>query len=154
MVSLPPHSSGRILEVSKSKLKGIVKMMDAVGGKQRSVSSGNLDNKTMVLGAVERGGTIRLKVERRKESEPQGAPCLHKRPRTATERLITDENPAYFGIADDDTTHETVNHRAEEWVRDLCLRTPSRMWSLFKRGIVRLLSSNQRKASAILHQRI
>jgi hypothetical protein len=128
-----------VLEVSKSKLKGIVEIDETyVGGKQRYVGSGNLDNKTMVLGAVERGGAIRLSVEHRKKANRK---ILHAFIKDTTEpttkRLMTDENQAYRGIADSDTTHETVNHRAEEWVRgDVHTNSVEGVWSLFKRGIV------------------
>ncbi|HSR08969.1 MAG TPA: IS1595 family transposase [Bryobacteraceae bacterium] len=126
-------------EVNASQLKGIVEIDETyVGGKQRHVGSGNLDNKTMVLGAVERGGAIRLRVEHRKKASRK---VLHAFIKEAThpqtERLMTDENPAYLGIADEDTTHETVNHRAEEWVRgDVHTNTVEGVWSLFKRSLV------------------
>jgi transposase-like protein len=128
-----------VLEATKSKLKGVVEIDETyVGGKQRYVGSGNLDNKTMVFGAVERGGAIRLKVEHRKKANRK---VLHAFIRETTdpktERLMTDDNPAYLGIADEDTTHETVNHHAEEWVRgDVHTNTVEGVWSLFKRGIV------------------
>jgi transposase-like protein len=121
-----------VLEASKSKLKGIVEIDETyVGGK-------HLDNKTMVLGAVERGGAIRLKVERRKKANRKVLHAFIKDiTEPTTERIMTDENPAYLGIADSDTTHETVNHRAEEWVRgDVHTNSVEGVWSLFKRGIV------------------
>ena len=50
---------------------------------------------------------------------------------------MTDELPAYRGIADHDTTHETVNHSAEEWVRgDVHTNTIEGVFSLFKRSVV------------------
>ena len=50
---------------------------------------------------------------------------------------MTDENPGYVGIADEDTTHETVTHHAEEWVRgDVDTSGMEGVWSLFKRSIV------------------
>lgn len=54
-----------------------------------------------------------------------------------TEAIMTDEWPAYLGIADEDTRHETVNHRAEEWVRgDVHTNGIENVWSLLKRSIV------------------
>jgi len=92
----------------------------------------------MVLGAVERGGAIRLRVERRKKANRTVLHAFIKdTTHPKTERLMTDENPAYLGIADEDTTHETVNHSAEEWVRnDVHTNSVEGVWSLFKRGIV------------------
>ena len=46
------------------------------------------------------------------------------------EAIYTDEWPAYRGIEDANTRHETVNHRAEEWVHatytQTLLRAPGR----------------------------
>ncbi len=54
-----------------------------------------------------------------------------------TEAIYTDEWPAYKGIADHNTRHETVNHSAEEWVRgDVHTNTVEGIWSLFKRSVV------------------
>jgi transposase-like protein len=128
-----------VLEASKSKLKGIVEIDETyVGGKKRYVGSGSLEGKTMVLGAVERGGEIRLRVERRKKATKKVLRAfINSTTERTTERLMTDENPAYLGIADADTTHETVNHRAEEWVQgDVYTNSVEGVWSLFKRGIV------------------
>ena len=54
-----------------------------------------------------------------------------------TERIITDEWYPYLGIADHNTTRETVNHKAEEWVRgDVHTNTVERVWSLLERSVV------------------
>lgn len=109
-----------------------------IGGKRRHVGMGSLEGKTMVLGAVERGGEIRLKVERRKKATKK---TLHhfvlENTAEQTQRLMTDENPGYIGIHDANTTHESVNHSAEEWVRgDVHTNSVEGVWSLFKRSIV------------------
>jgi transposase-like protein len=116
---------------------GIVELDETyVGGKKRHVGAGSLKGKTMVLGAVERGGEIRLRVDKRKQAS---AKALHRfvmeNTAATTKRLMTDEAPGYRGIADTDTTHETVNHRAG--VRgDVHTNTVEGVWSLFKRSIV------------------
>jgi transposase-like protein len=131
-----------MLEVNPKPLGadgGIVELDETYcGGKKRYVGRGSLEGKTMVLGAVERGGEIRLRVDRRKKASRE---VLHSfvvetlSPDTA--RIMTDEAPGYLGIADEDTTHETVNHRAEEWVRgDVHTNSVEGVWSLFKRSIV------------------
>ena len=90
------------------------------------------------LKRIERGGAIRLRVEHRKKASRKVLHAFIKETtHPQTERLMADENPAYLGIADEDTTHETVNHHAEEWVRgDVHTNTVEGVWSLFKRGIV------------------
>jgi transposase-like protein len=126
-------------EMKPTQLTGIVEIDESyIGGRRRHVGSGNLDNKTMVLGAIQRGGNVHLRVERRKKATKK---TLHQFVRDTTDaktkRLMTDENPAYLGIADADTTHESVNHRAEEWVRgDVHTNSVEGVWSLFKRSIV------------------
>ncbi len=107
-----------------------------VGGKARGFGRGYTDNKTMVLGVVERNGQVRLKVARHADRETlHGFLRLHTHPRTR--RIITDEWPAYKGIADRDTRHETVNHRAKEYVRgDVHTNTIESVWSLLNRSIV------------------
>jgi len=77
-------------EASSIDLTGTVELDESyIGGKRRHVGSGNLDNKTMMLGALARGGEVRLRVEKRQKA----------------------------GIADEDTMHDTANHHVEEWVR-------------------------------------
>jgi len=50
---------------------------------------------------------------------------------------MTDDNPGYCGIDDANTTHESVNHSLEEWVRgDVHTNSVESVWSLFKRSVV------------------
>lgn len=107
-----------------------------VGGKRRHVGRGYKGNKTMVLAAVQRGGEIRMSVDKRPSRK-----VLHKfvQQTTAsdTRNVYRDENPAYLGIEDQDTNHETVNHSADEWVRgDVHTNSAEGVFSLFKRSIV------------------
>ena len=118
-------------------LKGIVEVDETyVGGKTKGMGHGYKGNKTIVVGATERGGEARLQV-----IDDNGRKTLHQfiRENTspATEAIYTDEWPAYLGIADTDTRHETVNHSAEEWVRgDVHTNSVEGVWSLLKRSIV------------------
>jgi transposase-like protein len=124
-------------EASPIPLDGIVEVDETyVGGKRRHVGRGYRGNKTMVLGAAQRGGPIRLKIEKHADQK-----TLHGFIRSATKdktkAIYTDELPAYAGIADHNTKHETVNHHAEEWVRaDVHTNTVESVWSLLKRSIV------------------
>ena len=116
-------------------LFGIVQVDETmVGGKARGENW--RDNKTWVVGAVQRGGGIRL----------ERIPDVRKRTlhdfiartvRDEAEAIYTDELRSYIGIEDDDTRHETVNHRAEEWVvGDVHTNSIESVWALFKRSIV------------------
>jgi transposase-like protein len=111
------------------------------GGKRRHVGSGYVGNKTMILGALERGeiSQIRLRVEKNKKRGDKQV--LHgfvaEASKPDTSKVYTDDNPGYLGIANEDTQHESVNHSAEEWVRgDVHTNGMEGAWSLFKRSIV------------------
>jgi transposase-like protein len=118
-------------------LKGIVEIDESfIGGKRRHVGSGNMVGKTMVVGALERGGPIRFRVKKRRDRK-----TLHRfiRDHVAdeAEAIYTDELKSYEGIEHDDTRHDSVNHKAEEWVRgDVHTNGMESGWSLFKRSIV------------------
>lgn len=120
-----------------SLLKGIVEVDETyVGGKTKGMGHGYKGNKTIVVGATQRGGEARLQV-----IDDNGRKTLHQfiRENTMpnTEAIYTDEWPAYNGIADHDTRHETVNHSQEEWVRgDVHTNSVEGVWSLLKRSIV------------------
>lgn len=123
-------------QANPEPLSGTVEVDETyVGGKVRGKGRGYKGNKTIVAGAVQRGGNIVLQVV-----DDNGRRTLHGfiRDNTipATERIITDEWPACRGIGDMDTLHETVNHREEEWVRgDVHTLTVESVWSLFKRSL-------------------
>ncbi|MEP6669341.1 MAG: IS1595 family transposase [Chthoniobacter sp.] len=118
-------------------LKGIVEVDETyVGGKTRGTGHGYKGNKAIAIGAVQRGGKIRLQIIQHADKA-----TLHKfiADNTApdTEAIYTDSLPAYNGVADEDTRHESVNHRAEEWVRgDVHTNGIESVWSLLKRSIV------------------
>jgi len=107
-----------------------------VGGKRRNVGHGYKGNKTVVAGAVQRKGQARLQV-----IDDRSREILHefikKHVAPNTEAIYTDDWPAYKGIADHDTKHETVNHSAEEWVRgEIHTNYVENIWSLLKRSLV------------------
>ena len=125
-------------EVDAQLLKGIVEVDETfVGGRMESQGRGYKGNKTVVVGAMQRGGNICLQVVRGTDRE-----TLHDfiRESTAgdTEAIYTDEWPAYKGIADKDTEHKTVKHRDKEYVAEGYIHTNSieNVWSLLKRSII------------------
>ena len=126
-------------EASPELLAGIVEADETYVGGARRLGSGYLGNKTMILGALQRGGDVRLKVEtrRKKPTKKMLHKFLNQTTDPKTECIMTDENPGYIGIADDDTRHESVNHSEEEWVRgEVHTNGMEGVWSLFKRSIV------------------
>jgi transposase-like protein len=94
------------------------------------------DNKTVVLGAIERGGKLRVRVApNAKQSTIHG--FLNETVSDDAEAIYTDSFRSYRGIADGDTRHEWVDHSAEEWVRgDVHTNGIESAWSLFDRAVM------------------
>jgi len=107
-----------------------------VGGKRKNVGHGFKGNKALVAGVAQRNGEVRLQVidDRTREALHE---FIKKYIAPDTEAIYTDNWPAYDGIADQDTRHETVNHSADEWVRgDVHTNYVENIWSLLKRSLV------------------
>jgi transposase-like protein len=128
-------------------LRGIVEADETyVGGKprnslhgvqgRREASKRRFDNKAVVLGAVERGGKVRLRLApAAKGATVKGflADVVHDE----AEAIYTDENRVYNGIEDANTRHETVNHSRDEWVNgQVHTNTVESVWSLFDRSVI------------------
>ena len=126
-------------DIESTKLSGIIEIDETwIGGRQRGGGKGHWHhtNKTAVVGAIERDGKVRLQViHARTKRVLQG--WIRKNVADETEAIYTDEWPPYAGIGDEDTRHETVNHRAKEWVRGLVhTNSVESIWSLLKRCII------------------
>ena len=130
------------------KLSGIVEADETfVGGKQRyhrerdeygRYKSGfdPARPKAVVLGAIERGGQVRLRLAPDRSKKSIGEFLLAE-VEDGAEAIFTDEWKSYHHVADENTRHETVNHSQEEWVRgDVHTNTMENVWSLLKRSIV------------------
>jgi transposase-like protein len=127
-------------DLHAAQLTGTVEVDETyIGSKRRTrgVGQGNWRPfKQIILGAVERNGRLRMSagIDNRKVN-------LHGfiREQVAEDcpRIYTDELPAYKGIGDENTIHETVNHSAKEYVRgDVHTNTIEGAFGLFKRGLV------------------
>jgi transposase-like protein len=129
-------------EDSPVPLQGIVEMDETfIGGfdGQRAGSKGPHANKAMVMGAVQRGGEVRLLLQARPDRKTRRA--YHDFVDAAVSddatHLYTDSAKAWGNLSDENTTHKMVNHSAEEWVNaQVHTNTIEGVWSLFKRSIV------------------
>ena len=115
-------------------LLGVVEVDETmVGGKAKGKDYRR--NKTWVAGAIQRDGQVRLERIpniRKRTLHDFIARTVHDK----AEAIYTDELASYLGIADDDTRHETVNHRAEQWVvGDVHVNSIEGVWGLFKRSL-------------------
>jgi transposase-like protein len=126
-------------EARPEPLRGTVEIDETyIGGKRRNVGEGYRKNKSMVLGAIQRGGDVRFRVESHAYASKA---ILHRFVKDTihpdAEAIYTDDAQGYGGIADKNTRHETVRHSTEEWVRaDIHTNTVEGVWSLFKRSLV------------------
>ena len=124
-------------DVSNELLSGIVEVDECyVGGKVSGKGRRYTGNKSIAIGAIQRGGKLRLQVI------PYATKAtlfqfVKENTSPDTEAIYTDQLPAYLGIGDEDTRHESVNHGAEEWVRgDVHTNGIESVWSLLERSIV------------------
>jgi transposase-like protein len=124
-------------EVDAQLLKGIVESDETfVGGKVEGEGRGYTGNKTIVVGAIQRGSNIVLQVVRGWDRETLHG-FIRENVSGDVEAIYTDEWEAWKGIADGDTEHETVNHSEGEWVRgDVHTNSLENVWSLLKRSII------------------
>jgi len=118
-------------------LKGIVEVDETyVGGKAKGMGRGYRGNKTAVVGAVQRGGKIALQVIRGPDRDTLHE-FIHDNVSDSAEAIYTDDWPAYNGIEDADTRHETVNHSMKQWVHGkVHTNTVEGVWSLLKRSVI------------------
>src|SRR5256886_5766862 len=135
-----------VKDADSSLLSGICELDETfVGGKAKNMHKaqrarkihgrGGAD-KAMVLGAIERGGKVRLDVAINRDRETLKA-FIAAKLADETTAIMTDDFPAYDGCGDSNTRHETVNHSAKEYVRgDDHTNTMENVWSLFKRSII------------------
>jgi transposase-like protein len=127
-------------EQSPVPLAGIVEVDETyVGGYQRDKGQGPFANKTLVLGAVARDGEVRMKVQYGKNNRKRETYRQFVKDTIADEatHIFTDAANAWGDLSDDDTEHQKVSHRTEEWVRaQVHTNTVEGVWSLLKRSVV------------------
>jgi transposase-like protein len=121
--------------VEESPLVGVVEVDETlIGGKVEGAGRGYRENKTVVIGALQRGGKVRLRVipNTRRHNVIDFIEANVK-----AEAIYTDELKSYERGIDPETRHETVTHSAGEYVRgDVHTQGVESVWSLFKRSII------------------
>ncbi len=124
-------------------LSGIVEADETyIGGKlggfanKKEAARHRRDNKAVVVGAVQRGGRVRLRVIPDTRSESIKS-FLRDVVADDAEAIYTDSHRSYRGIGDENTRHEWVDHSADEWVRgQIQTNTVESVWSLFDRSVI------------------
>lgn len=127
-------------EGSPVPLKGIVEIDETwIGGRRRGSGGKWRDHKKMILGAVARGGEVRLEVREGpgRESKVSYQSFVKAHVDGKAEMILTDSDSSWGDMSDFDTAHEKVDHAREEWVRGIVhTNTIEGVWSLFKRGVI------------------
>ena len=106
-----------------------------IGGARKGGGRGNYRiNKTIVVGAAERGGKIVTRIiPNIRKHNLLPAVKLAVKPGSA---VHTDQNHSYRNLPAMGFKHEAVNHNREEWVRgDSHVQTIEGFWANLKRGI-------------------
>jgi transposase-like protein len=122
------------------KLGGVVEIDETyVGGKQKGKGQGfGLRQKEIVMGAVQRGGELRLRHIKKLNSDTLRE-FINEHVGTDAERVMTDEHRAYPAALAPEFSmrHYTVNHIKGEYVRgDITTNSIESAFSLFKRGLI------------------
>jgi transposase len=137
------HRIRSAMEDETGVLHGVVEADETyVGGKlggfknRRESAQHRRDNKTVVLGAVERGGRVKFRVAPDASQENVHG-FLKDVVHDDAEAIYTDSHRSYRGVGDHNTKHEYVDHSADEWVRgQVHTNTVESVWSLFDRSVI------------------
>jgi transposase-like protein len=123
---------GGIVEVDETYIGGKARNMHAVDRRRRNVK--DISTKTMVMGAVERGGKVFAKVvpNRKKETIKEAIFSAIEKGTT----VHTDEFPAYIHAAKDvEFEHKVINHLERYVDGNVHTNGIENFWSLLKRGL-------------------
>ena len=126
-------------------LRGIVEVDETYFGTRRKTPKGGKPlgrpgakdtGKAMVVGAVQRGGEVRLKVKpNAKKTTLHG--FVRESVSPDADAIYTDEWKGYLGLSEFGPLHDTVGHGKGEYVRgNVSTNTVESVWSLFQRAII------------------
>src|ERR1043165_1403177 len=125
------------VECDEAYIGGKVKWMHESDKLRRKTGSRGKGGKTAVMGAIERGGKVRLQSMGKHISHEMIRELIKAKLADETKVIASDQHGAYIGIGDDKTIHVRVDHSKGEYVRGLAhTNTLENVWSLFKRSIV------------------
>ncbi len=103
----------------------------------RTANNGTIQNKTMVMGMIERGGNLKLIACGKETGNYILQPLIHENvDKDAV--IISDSSNAYEGLHKEYAGHEIVNHSADEYCRDGVIHTNTieGAFGMLKRSII------------------
>ena len=131
------HRIRKALETADGFLRGIVEVDESYMGGVRTGTSAGFKSKTLVIGAVERDGEVRMKAIGQGQRPSGETVGKFLRANIAEDAMVmTDEGRWYNGTISP-SKHRTVNHSKKEWVEgSVHTNGIEGAWSLFKRSVV------------------
>lgn len=131
------HRIRKALQTPHALLTGVVEIDETyLGGEKRGRGRGYKKNKAILVGAIQRGGKVRVK-SIKKNNRKTLRQFIHETIADDAKWIYTDEHPAYGNLSDKNTGHAKVRHSEEEWVRgDVHTNSIEGVWSLFKRSVI------------------
>lgn len=119
-----------IVEMDETFVGG--KVGNMTKSKRAEIKSSGRDNKTPVMGIIQRNGKARLKVIKSLDSF-QGLIADHVKPSAV---VVTDSHPTHVGIEEICKGHILINHSNDEYVNgEYHTNTVEGFFSMLKRGI-------------------
>lgn len=129
-----PSMLSGVIEIDESFVGGKTKNMSKKKRKDIKENKTLNDNKTVVIGMVERGGNIICKPIQSRRNEhilPEIAKHIH-----IGSTVYTDEWRAYESLKQNHH-HDYIEHRMDQFVKgDVHTQTIEGFWSILKRGII------------------
>jgi transposase-like protein len=133
MIEAHPEELGGVVEADETYVGGKMRRGSGMDVQERALH--RMDNKTVVLGAIERGGKLRVRV-----APDAGHDSIHTFLHDVIDeeeltKLYTDAWRPYRTFERE--RHAFVDHSAEEWVRgDVHTNSIESAWSLFDRAVI------------------
>ena len=130
------HQIRELMAEEVPTMRGTVEVDETyVGGKRPGKRGRGAAGKTIVVGALERGGNVAPFVVERANAET-AENLLEVTTDKEAAKIVTDEYGAYHGLKAKGYDHDSVNHGAEQWTKgDVHTNGIEGFWSQMKRSI-------------------
>lgn len=124
-----------MIDVDNNQLSGIIEIDEIlIGGKKRHYHEHPLENKSTVLGMIERNGRVRLFVIKNRNKETM-IPLIRKHVAKGS-IIYTDEYGVYSCLSQEGYLHDTIQHKKYEWTKgNVSTNSIEGFWSKLKRSI-------------------